>query len=183
MSFIQEPHWQNYQKFRHKSINPERLDWLLDPGSLTMRLKNYCRNFRVEVLSQQWGAVFLSEGHQLGIPERQWANIREVKLLCDDVPLVFARTIIPRATLTGLERKLLTIGNKPLGQLLFDHPDMRRSTFEIAEIKPQHYQFQKARTGLEDNKTLLYGRRSVFFLSGKPLSVSEIFTRHFPFYR
>lgn len=181
MSFIDEPNWQYYQKYRQRTLKTELLHWLLEPGSLTVRLKYVCKDFRVEVLTQHWGPVFLSERYQLSIPERQWANIREVKLICDGLPWVFARTIIPRRTLTGMEKKLLVLGNKPLGHILFEHPQMQRSNFEIAEIKPLHYQFQKARTGLEDETTTLYGRRSVFFLSGKPLLVSEVFTKHFPY--
>lgn len=183
MPFIEEPHWYSYRtlKRQNKLIRPELLSWLLEPSSLTVRLKQHCQHFRVEVLAQYWGRVFLSEGRQLGVPEWRWANIREVKLICDGAPWVFARTIIPRATLTGTERKLLTLGNKPLGQLLFNHPHMQRSEFELAEIKKPHYHFQKARTGLENDKTVLYGRRSLFFLSGKPLSLTEVFTSGFPY--
>lgn len=181
MSSTTEPNWQSYEAFRHRSIQPKLLDWLLEPGSLTARLKQHCQTFQVEVLKQQWSQAFLSERHSLNIPERRWANIREVKLICDGKPWVFARTVIPRATLTGKECSLLSMGTKPLGHLLFQHPQMMRAPFEIAEIKPQHYQFQFAKTGNEKSNTCLYARRSLFFLAGKPLSVSEVFTSYFPY--
>ena len=182
MSSTREPLWQHYSTFLHHHLNPILLDWLLEPSSLTERLKESCSSFRVEILSQRWAPVFLSERQSLGIPEHRWANVREVHLMCDDKPWVYARTIIPRKTLTKKERSLLNIGSKPLGHLLFEHPDMQRSAFELAEVRPEHYQFNHAKVGLEDRNTVLYGRRSIFFLSGKPLSVSEIFTKHFPFY-
>lgn len=182
MSSTREPIWQSYSTFLHNHLNSELLDWLLEPGSLTARLKANSSSFQVEILAQHWAPAFLSERQSLLIPERQWANVREVRLLCDGKPWVYARTIIPRTSLTGKERSLLSIGTKPLGHLLFEHPHMQRSSFEIAEVRPEHYQFEPSKVGLEDENTTLYGRRSNFFLSGKPLSVSEIFTKHFPFY-
>jgi chorismate lyase len=52
--------------------------------------------------------------------------LREVYLLCDGVPWVYARTAIPRETLTGRHRRLAYLKTRPLGAMLFADPGMAR---------------------------------------------------------
>jgi len=93
---------------------------------------------------------------------------------------VFARTIIPHATLTGEEKHLGHLQNKPLGAVLFAEPTMRRSEVEVAEIKPGQRLYHTATSRLSTNPKSIWGRRSVFYLHHKPLLVSEIFLPAIP---
>lgn len=147
-----------------KTVVPhEWQSWLLDSGSLTQRLvKRSQGNFRVEVVRQGWMRPTRSEANALGIDQRQCALVREVQLIGNDVPWVFARSIIPAQTLTGRERQLRMLGNRSLGSLLFTDPTMRRNPIEISRLQLQ-------------DKTEIWARRSVFFLSNKPLLVTEAF--------
>lgn len=134
--------------------------WVLDPGSLTKRLIDASEgDFCVEPVNQYWGRATLSEARLLDIDPRQQVYIREVALICKGKPWVYARSIIPRSTMTGEESQLKYLGNKPLGSLLFTHKNMRRGDIQIAPLHNHE----------------AWARRSLFYLSGKALLVNEIF--------
>ena len=138
--------------------------WLQDKGSLTQRLIHASnRNFAVRVVCNRWGIPSPSEAKVLGVKPNQKAIIREVELLCHGQVWVCARSIIPHTTLTGRLRRFKNIGNMPLGALLFKHPNMERGELEIACLRqlgcqPRHW-----------------ARRSVFYLDGKGILVTEVF--------
>jgi len=160
---------------RH-AVSPELLDWLLDPTSLTRRLLHTCTGeFRVEPVSQVWQRPMLNEAQALGALPHERCFVREVRLLCNDQPWVYARTVIPVRTLTGPRRRLSRLGKKPLGAVLFADPSMQRSGIEIAELSAGQPLFARATAGLSPPPASIWGRRSAFFLGRKPLLVSEIF--------
>ncbi len=101
--------------------------------------------------------------------------VRQVRLVCRNEPCVFARTVIPNATLSGARRRLARLGNKPLGAVLFADPGMRRGALQLARISPGEGLFAAATRGLQPAPLEIWGRRSVFYLKGNPLLVSEIF--------
>ncbi|MCK5090914.1 MAG: hypothetical protein KAR30_00150, partial [Gammaproteobacteria bacterium] len=57
----------------------------------------------------------------------------------------------------------------------FADNSMRRGELEIASIVPGQRLFDLATSGLKNKPDMIWGRRSVFYLSDKPLLVSEIF--------
>jgi len=150
--------------------------WLYDPASLTARLIAACnQTFRVQVLSQDWGTPFQNEIKRLGMRARNKALIREVYLYCGDTPWVFARTVIPRSTLTGKQKYLANLGSRPLGAILFADPHMHRDQFEVACIEQGEYLYTAATRANQKKPKQIWGRRSAFYLSKKPLLVNEIF--------
>jgi chorismate--pyruvate lyase len=162
-------------------VPKEMASWLFDASSLTARIINACSGeFRVEVISQGWQRPMLNEEQCLKIRAGRHALIRQVHLYCDDKPWVFARTVIPHTTLRGKELHLAHLQNKPLGAVLFSEPTMRRSEVEVAEIRPGQSLFHTATARLNYDPAAIWGRRSVFYLHGKPLLVSEIFLPDIP---
>lgn len=152
-------------------------EWLLDAGSLTRRLVAVSGgDFRVQLLRQGFLPALPMERTELDLATREWPFVREVLLRCHDQPWVFARTLIPRPTLQGRARALTHLGVKPLGAVLFSDPQVRRGPIAVARLAP-------ARLGLAmGNDTPIWGRRSVFYLSGLPLLVSEYFLPACPMY-
>ena len=150
--------------------------WLFDQTSLTRRVQQACAgNFSVRVERQGWGRPRLDECRALGLRLGRRALIREVHLLCDERPWVFARTVIPVSTLSGEQRHLAQLGNRPLGAVLFADPHMVRGPVEVASIRNGHPLYIAAVQGLKRKPEQIWGRRSVFRLGGKPLLVSEYF--------
>ncbi len=163
------------QIFNHMLSNKMSC-WLFDPASLTSRLIAACDGqFRVRVMSQSWGTPLFNELKRLEMRSREVALIREVFLYCDDEPWVFARTVIPRSTLTGKQKYLANLGSRPLGAVLFADPNMRRDHFEVACMRPGELLYDHANQLHTDKPDFIWGRRSAFYLSDKPLLVNEIF--------
>jgi chorismate--pyruvate lyase len=148
--------------------------WLLDQGSLTARLKSHCQHFRVEVLGQQETVCSAVEANEL-IAVGEPILAREVILYCDDVAQVFARSLLPIASLTGDEQQLANLGTQPLGQVLFNNPSLIRQRIELASFSLETKVVKLARQLTKTNKQRLWGRRSVFMLENKPLMVAEVF--------
>lgn len=171
-----EPRWHSHRAGDRHGAPEDLLHWLLDRDSLTARLRAACRGcFRVEPRQQGWRRPLLDEARTLGLRPEDYAFVREVHLLCDDRPWVFARTVIPAGTLKGGRRRLAKLGRRPLGAVLFADHSMRRSPVEIARLLPGQPLFARAVGTLDKPPPAIWGRRSVFRLSGQPLLVSEIF--------
>lgn len=150
--------------------------WLLDPASLTQRVREACSGtFSVRVERQGWGRPRLDEYRALRLRLGRRALIREVQLLCDGRPWIFARTIIPVTTLSGRQRHLANLGDRPLGAVLFADPHMTRGPVEVTSVRPGHPLYSAAVEGLRRRPGVIWGRRSVFRVDTKPLLVSEFF--------
>lgn len=170
-----EPRWRLLDaRLRHR-VPADLLPWLIDTASLTRRLQQLCpREFNVRLLAQRWQRPLRNERRALGMRDHEFGLVRQVHLACGKHPLVFARTVIPAATLRGALRRYAHLGNRPLGALLFADRRVSRGGIEIAEITPQHAHFRVI-TGGRTVDGAIWGRRSVFTLAGLPLLVGEIF--------
>ena len=105
------------------------------------------------------------------------ALVREVLLFGRGVPWVYARSVIPMQTLTGRLRKLRHLDSRPLGALLFSDPTMSREPLEWARISA--HSSNSLTSKLPECDQPIWGRRSVFRLSAKPLLVCEMFLPEF----
>lgn len=176
-----EPVWHEASRLHRREIPEVALQRLLDPASLTRRIQGACPGcFRVQVLAQGWARPQHNETLALGMRDGSWGFVREVHLLCDDQAWVYARTVIPRTTLTGPRRRLTRLKSRPLGAVLFADPSMRRGPVEIARLTPCDKLYPAAIGHLADRPPMIWGRRSLFTLGGKPLLVSEIFLPSIP---
>lgn len=147
--------------------------WVFDTGSLTQRLIAATRGqFRVHVLKQFHGGVSKEEHSILGLAPRALPFIREVELICNNSPWVYARTIIPRATEAGPGRYLTRLGNQPLGAALFTDPDIYRGNIWI----------RQSWITIGDQAHRVWGRQRVFYIKEHPLLVSEYFLPPCPMY-
>ena len=174
------PHWvtTDYASLLH--LSEARREWLLDNLSLTQRIKSHCLNsqlgcFSVRVLHQGMKIPSTDEINRLKLKNRRYALIREVLLFCGNSPLIYARTVIPIKTLTGKQRQLAHLGNKPLGAFLFAQSYLQRDVMEVATLSSGHQLFESAVANLQHPPANIWGRRSVFRLRNKPLLVAEVF--------
>jgi chorismate--pyruvate lyase len=173
--------WQSHQRFLHCQLPAGLTRWLLDSASLTLRMQRLCPGrFEVRVLSQRRGRPELHEAQALGMRTNRNAIIRQVQLLCNGRPLVYARTVIPASSLRGRLKRLAHLGTRPLGGVLFADAGMRRGAVELACIQPGDALYHAAMGKLRRSAPPIWGRRSVFTLSGRPLLVSEVFLPAFP---
>ncbi|MCW8957218.1 MAG: chorismate lyase [Gammaproteobacteria bacterium] len=165
--------WNNKKQSKSADIPADIASWLFDPESLTARLIANCNGrFSVKVLSVKRCTPTPDEIQALKLRHRSHAIIRQVLLYCDDTPWVYARTVIPMTSLRGALQGLVKLGSKHLGAVLFADKTMRRSEIEVTVLNQQHPCYSW--TGFK-GKQAIWGRRSVFRLSKKPLLVSEFF--------
>lgn len=167
-----EPNWQNQRRFISAQLSSALKFSLLDSGSLTARLVAVCEHFEVVVQRQFWHFPRPSEGQLLKLGARRYALIREVALVCDGEPVVFARSVMPADSLNGALGHLRRFGNRSLGSLLYADPDLQRSDFELACASAELFHVPAA---IYSGDPVIWGRRSRFIIKNKPLMVSEIF--------
>ncbi|MBR9909910.1 MAG: chorismate lyase [Gammaproteobacteria bacterium] len=157
-------------------------DWLLEPGSLTARLVQFSQGrFQVRVLAQYWGVAAASESRLLGIAPRARVLVREVILEGCGQPWVYARSILPRSSLTGSLQQLSRLDAKPLGSWLFKQPTLRRGPLQISRycVGDQRLAVLGSEVDLAHAQSPLLGRRSVFYVEQKPILVGEVFLPDF----
>lgn len=155
-------------------LTPQLRDWLFDPGSLTQRLKQQCKQFKVQVLGQKIEPCSALEANT-DICEGEEVLVREVLLYCDNVPQVFARSLLPLRSLTGDEQKLAHLGTQSLGHVLFTNPKLQRKKIEVASFDSSTRVAQLARSYQLYSELPMWGRRSIFLVEHKPLMVAEVF--------
>ena len=139
--------------------NNEILSWLIEPGSITSRIKSFS-DFKLELLRDGPGEVDAADD-DLIIANYKENNIREVLLYSDEEPLIYAKSIIPLETIRLGLGVLGNLKENPLGDILFSNP----------EIKKEYMLFSK----FESNKKIFYGRKGIYTVKGFPFSVCEIF--------
>lgn len=149
----------------------------MDKGSLTAKLIELSQgDFTVKVLRQIYARANPSESDALGIAHHSLSLIREVILLGHNQPWVFARSVLPLNSLNGKLRHLRKQGSRPLGAFLFSQRHLLRSPIALALINRHHGYAPENLIG----DHLVWGRRSIFYVAGKPLLVSEVFLPGFP---
>jgi len=166
-----EGQWQSWNAYKGQVIPESRKRDLQARGSLTERLLvASAGDFRVNVLSQRWQLPEHDESLCLGIPESEEAMVREVELICRGQPWVMARSVIPKCTLEGHYGFLADLGDKPLGEIIFQEPNLKRTSFEVCKVNAVG----------EMNTPHTWGRRSVFTLGRYPILVAEFFLTECP---
>lgn len=148
---IEKFQWQAFNE--KKDIPKHVLPWILDNKSLSAKLKNKYKDFRVNVIQQSQQKPKNFEAQLLQI-KNQPIIVREVELIGNNTKVVFARSIIPKTKDT---EKLLQIGPKPLGEVLFNDDKIKRGILEIS------------------TNDEIFARRSIFKIGNTKILVMEIF--------
>lgn len=168
-------HWQNKAITELELSDGNFHSVIFEEGSLTYLLQAYCQGeFHIELISESWDHAILDEADLLSISREDNAFIRKSLLRCDDNTLVFARTVIPEKSLVGKNKQLTTLGEKPLGDILFNDKTSSRKHMRYAKIPVNCELHKEASAGL-DITTALWGRQSLFYIEERPLTITEIF--------
>ena len=143
---LAEPAWYDIASLPTLNVPAGCVNWLVDAGSLTSKLIDTCSDgkFSVRLMGQYWMRPQYSERQVLGMRHGRMALIREVQLLCNGTPWVFARTLIPATSFSGRARRLAYLGNRPLGALLFSDPATVREGMQFARLSAGHHLFEHA---------------------------------------
>ncbi|MDO8958978.1 MAG: chorismate lyase [Rhodocyclaceae bacterium] len=149
--------------------------WLIDPGSLTARIVARCNRFQVQVLCEKRARPFSDERPLIGLPAGRHAWVREVLLVADGIPVVFAHSILAPRDLRGAWHMARAIGSRPLGAALFADPGILRGPLSAARLTAAHPLHRHAAAAVAATLPTLWGRRSRFCRQDRPLLVTEVF--------
>jgi chorismate--pyruvate lyase len=155
--------------------------WLRREGSLSAHVQTLGGTFAVQRLGQCVAPLLPGEARSLGVAAHTRCVVREVVLRVDGRPLVFARSLAPARSLAGPWRSLGALGNRPLAQLLFDSPLVRRGPLTAFRAGAEEDWFRhvdkrwQQATGEAWAKGAAWGRYSIFLKAGVPLRVTEVF--------
>lgn len=169
-------HWLPESRLHELTHDAHWRSWLLERGSMTVRLQSCYAEVRVEVESQGLAPVLGDEAQALGLgsgldtARRTW--VRQVTLWCGAQVLLQARSVVPGWAPGNAWHELAHLGTQPLGHLLFSMPDISRSPFEVAWVAawPAPQGSDRPRAG-EDAPRL--ARRCVYERRGCALLLTE----------
>lgn len=159
------------------AIPPNLRRWVTGEGSLTARLMAASGEFRVRRLAQSPQRPFADEWQALGLARPVPAITREVLLICDEAPAIFAHTIVAPEHAPRDWPFLRGLGERPLGGALFVDPRVRREPFQFARLRPDHPLRQALARAVPAlaREPMLTARRSVFRRGGGAMLVTEVF--------
>jgi len=142
---------------------------------LTRRLQARCTDFRVVPLMTGLIRPNLDEYGLLGLAPNARAYVREVLLLCNEIPVVFAHSVLPYSSLRGDWNGISKLGSRPLGQALFSDHRIQRQPLAYRNVHLTHPLFRAITRQHALHDKNLWARRSVFCLNQHPLLVTEVF--------
>lgn len=150
--------------------------WLLESGSLTLRLQRHFGKINVRVLHQALGQPYNDEG----AGRFPLATVRAVVLsAADHKPLVVAHSVLPAVPRGPLSVMFKKLGRQALGSLLFTRRGFVRRQREWAFLDTRHPLYRMTKAQQDKNAPdRLWARRAVFSLSrypGQTVQVTEVF--------
>ena len=100
--------------------------------------------------------------------------MREVLLHCDDVPVIFAHTVLPAAPRGVLSRWFAGLGGRLARLAAFAHPGFVRGPLAFARIDRRHPLYARAEAALGTSPPHFLARRCATASAGSVV-VTEVF--------
>ncbi|MDR2165405.1 MAG: chorismate lyase [Zoogloeaceae bacterium] len=148
--------------------------FLPERRSLTRALQRACQTFAVRRLWQGKASVFPDEAAALRLRPGRRAWVREVLLVMDGVPAVFARSVMPIAPRHRFDIAFHALGESALGSLLFANPRIKRSPLEFRRLNTRYPLHRRAARQTRPAPRF-WARRSRFNQAAKGILVTEVF--------
>lgn len=158
---------------------PALRGWLASSGSLTARLQAHCERFDVRLLRQASAVCLADQAAAIGLARPVRVREREVLLMCDGLPVVYAQTVVP-AGCSGVDWPFFNaLGSRSLGLALFRDPRIVRGALQHARLSRRHALAQRTLAvlppGTPDPGAMLHARRCLYRRQRGLLLVTELF--------
>jgi len=105
----------------------------------------------------------------------QKALVREVLLLSNNQPVVFAHSVLSIDSLNGEWLGFSRLGSKSLGAAFLANPKVKRTPLSFKKLSKRHVLYKQAAKQIKDAPNFLWARRSVFSLHCANIVVTEVF--------
>ena len=155
MKLKQKSSWITYREMLDQVTNNSIKSWLIENGPITKRIsaKENLIRYEIDIVDEL-------EKKYLGDDVGE-IKVREVILLGNKIPKVYAKSLIPVDTIEKGFSKLGSLGTKPLGDILFEK-DIFNKTDTIYST-------------FSDEVNIFWGRKTKYLVKNLPFSVMEIF--------
>ncbi len=168
-------HWKPEGLIKRITDDSAIQSWLSTKGSLTARLRQQCPELKVQILSERLEVPLHNELLALQMQANEQAWVRCVLLQCEQQNWVYARTVIPNLNAQNPWESLQKLGDKPLGEVLFEMPTIQRTPFAFAKLPLQSWPYLKPSLAKDQHSKPSFARRSVFLQQQAPLLLTEVF--------
>jgi len=164
-------------RLRREADNLALRGWLRERHSLTLHLSRHCRHLEVRCLAQGLEPLRQDEAACLGVRPGQLAWTREVLLVSDGLPVVFAHTVMRHRLRHPFDRGFHALGSRALGGLLFSDPRIARGPLAFRRLDARHPLYRRAirAPGVVALPSRFWARRSRFNHRAKGVLVTEVF--------
>ena len=159
MKLKQKSSWITYEEMIILVTNELIRSWLIENGPITKRISAK-ENFTLNLIRDEIDEVDEIDKKYLGNIIGD-IKIREVILLGDKVPKVYAKSLIPVQTIEKGFSKLGSLGSKPLGDILFE-----KDIFNKIDVVYSTF---------TNELDTFWGRKTKYTVKNLPFSVMEIF--------
>lgn len=162
------------------SLTTPQKQWLMRSGALTQGLRALGR-VELRVLREFSAGLTADESDALHRGLRSPVWVREIAMRIDGRDAVVARSVALLPSTHGVWQGMRKLRTRPLADILYHDPAIRRSDFEVARVHSRMPVLCPVRQVLPQDlrsqfaPPLLLARRSVFWRSGEPLMVAECF--------
>jgi len=151
--------WISFKKMSILLVNENIKSWLIEKGPITKRIKSE-ESFKLNLIKDEISAVDDSEKKFLEESSDK-IKVREVILMGNNIPRVYAKSLIPIRTIENGFSRLGELGTKPLGDILFEKEIFKKTNVVYAQF--------------QDQDSIFWGRKTKYIVKNMPLSVMEVF--------
>ena len=151
--------WISFEKMSILLVNENIKSWLIEKGPITKRIKSE-ESFKLNLIKDEISAVDDSEKKFLEESSDK-IKVREVILMGNNIPRVYAKSLIPIRTIENGFSRLGELGTKPLGDILFEKEIFKKTDVVYAQF--------------QDKDSIFWGRKTKYIVKNMPLSVMEVF--------
>ena len=151
--------WISFEKMTILLANENIKSWLIEKGPITKRIKSE-ESFKLNLIKDEISAVDDSEKKFLEESSDK-IKVREVILMGNNIPRVYAKSLIPIRTIENGFSRLGELGTKPLGDILFEKEIFKKTNVVYAQF--------------QDQDSIFWGRKTKYIVKNMPLSVMEVF--------
>tara|TARA_B000000477_G_C6080048_1_gene222749 strand:+ start:119 stop:622 length:504 start_codon:yes stop_codon:yes gene_type:complete len=159
MKLKQISSWISFEKMDGLLVNKNIKSWLVEKGPITKRIKSE-ESFQLNLLKDEISYVEDVEKEFLDVISNN-IKVREVILMGNNIPRVYAKSLIPIRTIDEGFSKLGKLGTKPLGDILFEKEIFKKTDMVYAQF--------------QNKDSIFWGRKTKYLVKNMPLSVMEVF--------
>ena len=136
--------WSSFTSLKDEIKDEIIASWLLENGPITKRIKNN-GTFQLNVIQDKLSTISADDKKFINTNSEEIKK-REVTLLCNDIPIVFAQTIIPVETIEKGFDGMGNLGTKPLEDILLEKGTLLKDRIGYASFGDQKSTYRRSKT-------------------------------------